>query len=155
MLCHRLSAGIAILQRDATFSDTSQAFCNLPAAVVGPQSECRVQSIPGPEITASWSAPATAVMGLGRPLSGNARTVTVPLVQPGTMFGERLHQVDVRAMKDITLHRQVRMQLQFDVYNLLNGNTVIAQNNTYGANWQRPLAILAGRLFKFGALLRF
>jgi hypothetical protein len=81
--------------------------------------------------------------------------VSVPLVAPGTLYGERLHQLDVRAIKDLNVYRQARLQLQFDVYNLFNGNTIIALNNTYGTNWQQPLAVLAGRMFKFGASLRF
>jgi hypothetical protein len=121
----------------------------------GIKASAAYQSLPGPQITATWSAPAAAVTGLGRPLSGNARTVSVPLVAPGTMFGERLHQVDVRGIKEFSVHAQTRIQLQFDVYNLLNSNAVIALNNTYGANWQQPLAVLAGRLFKFGVLLKF
>ena len=47
------------------------------------------------------------------------------------------------------------MQGQVDIYNLFNNNVVIAQNNTYGSSWQVPLAILAGRLVKFGILLKF
>jgi hypothetical protein len=44
---------------------------------------------------------------------------------------------------------------QFDLYNLLNGSTVTALNNAYGAAWQRPTAILLPRLVKFGMLLEF
>jgi hypothetical protein len=95
------------------------------------------------------------VTGLGRPLSGNARSVPVPLVKPGTLYGERLHQFDARISKEFVLRGGLRVQGQLDVYNLFNGNMVLAQNNTFGANWQQPLAILAGRLLKFGVLVKF
>jgi hypothetical protein len=38
---------------------------------------------------------------------------------------------------------------------MLNNNTVLAQNNTYGTNWQQPIAYLAGRMFKFGVQFNF
>jgi len=43
----------------------------------------------------------------------------------------------------------------FDIYNALNANTVLGINPTYGSTWLRPTAILAGRLFKFGAQFDF
>ena len=43
-----------------------------------------------------------------------------------------------------------RMRGMFDVYNVLNGNDVLSENNAYGAAWRRPLTVLTGRLFKFG-----
>lgn len=121
----------------------------------GIKTSAAYQSLPGPEITASWAAPAAAVTGLGRPLSGNVTSVTVPLVKPGTMYGKRLHQFDVRVSKEIAVRSRLRLQGQVDIYNLFNGNVVIAQNNTFGSAWQRPLAILAGRLVKFGFLVKF
>ena len=59
----------------------------------GLQTSATFQSIPGPEILAAWAAPAaTIAAGLGRAPSGNVRTVTVPLVAPGTMYGDRLNR---------------------------------------------------------------
>ena len=116
----------------------------------GLQASATFQSLAGPEITASWAAPATAVTGLTRPLSGAARTVpAVPLIKPGTTYGERLNQVDVRFSKDIRAGAG-RFQTQFDLYNLFNANAVVRLNATYGANWQQPTAILGGRTLKFG-----
>jgi hypothetical protein len=48
-----------------------------------------------------------------------------------------------------------RLQGQIDLYNLLNDNTVLALNTTYGASWQQPTAYLAGRMLKFGVQLNF
>ena len=42
-----------------------------------------------------------------------------------------------------------------DLYNMLNANPVLAQNNSFGPSWQRPLQMLQGRLIKFGAQLNF
>ena len=38
---------------------------------------------------------------------------------------------------------------------LFNASPILLLNNTYGPNWLRPVAVLPGRLFKFGAQLDF
>ncbi len=46
----------------------------------------------------------------------------------------------------------------FDIYNALNGNAVVAVNNTYGttgATWLVPQRILPARLIKFGVQVNF
>ena len=49
-----------------------------------------MQSVPGPEVQANFVAStALAAQSLGRPLSGSAPNVTVNIVQPGSMYGER------------------------------------------------------------------
>jgi hypothetical protein len=120
----------------------------------GLQASATYQSLPGPQITAAWAAPAAAATGLGRPLSGGVRSVTVPLVGPGTMFGDRLHQMDARFAKNFVI-AQLRVQAQFDLYNVFNANPVLQYNNTYGSAWQQPLLILPGRLVKFGFQIDF
>ena len=112
------------------------------------------QSLPGPEITASYSAPATAVTGLNRPLSGGRRTVTVNLVQSGTLYGDRLNQVDFRLTRNFKLNRAT-LEPQLDLYNMFNANPVLAYNSTYGSAWQNPALILKGRLIKVGVQLKF
>jgi hypothetical protein len=44
--------------------------------------------------------------------------------------------------------------INLDVYNSLNGNTVVVQTNNY-AVWQVPQRILDGRLFKLSGQLDF
>ena len=112
------------------------------------------QSLPGPQILANWAAPVTSVSGLGRPVSGGVRTVTVPLVAPGTLYGDRLHQLDLRLSKTIRAGN-IRMRPQIDAYNLTNSNPVLNQNNTYGTSWLRPTAVLPGRIFKLGVQAEF
>jgi hypothetical protein len=105
------------------------------------------QSIPGPEIQANFVASNAVVFpSLGRPLAGGANNVTVNLVEPGTMYGERLNQVDLRIAKILRFGMQ-RAALNVDVYNALNDNAVLQQSNAYG-NWQQPQGILVGRSAK-------
>jgi hypothetical protein len=87
-------------------------------------------------------------------LAGGQRSVTVQLVSPGTMYGERQQQIDFRLIKTVRVNR-ARLQPQFDLYNLLNANPVLTQNNTFGTRWQAPITVLAGRLVKFGVMLTF
>jgi hypothetical protein len=111
------------------------------------------QSVPGPQITASYTVRSGQVLAsLGRNLS--AGTATVQLIAPGTMFGDRLNQLDYRLTKNFTIGR-VRAQGQFDLFNLLNVSPALLKNNTYGTLWQQPTAVLAGRLFKLGAQFNF
>jgi hypothetical protein len=112
------------------------------------------QSLPGPNILANYVASNAEVQpSLGRPLSGGQANVTVNLVEPGTMYGDRLEQIDMRFTKIIRVGR-MRSNLGLDIYNLLNSNVVRTVNNTYSA-WQRPTAILDARLFKLSAQIDF
>ena len=72
------------------------------------------QSKPGPMLAANYAVPNAAVVpSLGRNLSGNAANVTVNLVAPGTMYGDRINQVDFRAAKTLR-YRRLRMLLAID-----------------------------------------
>jgi hypothetical protein len=114
------------------------------------------QSTPGPMIQATYTARnAEIAPSLGRNLSAGANgTANVQLVPDGTLYGDRLNQVDFRVMKTFSVGT-TRLQTQFDIYNLFNGNPVIAQNNAFGSAWQRPTVIQVGRLVKFGMQLNF
>lgn len=88
---------------------------------------------------------------LGRNLaSGAAGTATVPLVVTNTLFQQRLTQLDLRLTKILRIGG-TRVQGMVDCYNVFNADTMLELNQTYGANWLRPLTILGGRLVKFGA----
>jgi hypothetical protein len=92
---------------------------------------------------------------LGRDLSSGATgTVNVQLIEPGTMFGKRQRQLDLRISKRHRIGR-VRLTGNLDISNIFNGSAVTSQNNTYGPNWQVPSAIQFGRFAKVGAQLDF
>jgi hypothetical protein len=112
------------------------------------------QSLPGPQILANYVAPNAAVApSLGRPLSGGAANVTVNLVPPGTMYGERLNQLDLRFSK-ILRWRATRTAVNLDFYNALNSSAVLSQNNNF-ATWQVPQSILLARFAKFSVQFDF
>lgn len=59
-----------------------------------------VQSQPGPGIAANFTATnAIVAPSLGRSLAGGANNVSVNLIPPGTMYGERMNQLDLRIGK--------------------------------------------------------
>jgi hypothetical protein len=112
------------------------------------------QSIPGPEILANYTASnAVIAPSLGRSLSGNAANATINLVSPGTMYGERLTQVDLRFGKVLRFDR-MRTTVSLDLYNAFNANPVLSQNNNFAA-WQVPTSILTARFAKVSLQMDF
>ena len=124
-----------------------------------------LQSTPGPEISANWVASnALIAQSLGRNLSACpaptgacTATVTINLIEPKTLYGDRMNQFDIRVAKIFTINR-VRVQGSMDLYNAFNSSAVLQLNNTYGTNgasWLVPQAILNGRLVKFDIQVNF
>jgi hypothetical protein len=127
-----------------------------PLPIWGLQVSATFQSLPGPQILATYTATAAEIApSLGRNLASGANgTATIELIEPGTRFGQRLYQLDARLSKIFKVGR-VRLQGNLDLYNALNADTIIVQNNTYGPAWQRPQFVLPGRLVKFSGQLNF
>jgi len=112
------------------------------------------RSVPGPEIYANYTATNAVIQpSLGRPLSGGVANLPVTIVEPGTMYGERLNQVDMRFGKILHLGR-TKTVVNLDVYNLFNVNTVLSVNYAY-ATWLRPTSILLARFAKIGVQFDF
>lgn len=123
------------------------------------------QGIPGPEILADWTltnldVEAGAVRFLDAARTGFSGTmnpsVTIPLVQPGTLYGDRLHQVDVRlSWAPWRASGGLAVRVMLDIANLLNESTILAVTDTWGPNWLRPNQILFGRIFKPAVLVEW
>jgi hypothetical protein len=112
------------------------------------------QSTPGPEIAANYVASNAEIQtSLGRPLSGGARNKTVNLVDPGTMFGDRVNNVDLRLGKLLSI-RGMRTSLNLDVYNLFNINPVASYNSSF-ARWLQPTRVWQARFVKIGMQFDF
>jgi hypothetical protein len=109
-----------------------------------------VQSKPGAMLAANYAVPNAAVApSLGRDLSGNAANVTVNLLQPGTSYGDRINEVDVRVAK-ILRHGRWRTSAALDIYNALNSSAALTYNNAFvpGAPWPLANTILTPRFFR-------
>jgi hypothetical protein len=112
------------------------------------------QNNPGPLIAATYFVPAGNIVGLGRPLSSGAVNVSYDLLEPNSLYGERVTQLDLR-MSKIFRMSTTRLSINFDLANLLNRNDILGVSTAYGAAWQTPQAIIDPRLFKFGVQFDF
>jgi hypothetical protein len=113
--------------------------------------------VTGTDLQAQWVVPNAIIKQyLGRDLSGGAANMTVNIVQPGTVFAERVNQVDFRVAK-ILKYGRTRTQIMFDLYNLTNADTPLTYNQTYNptGQWLTPTSVLTARFFKIGAQVDF
>src|SRR5206468_6398015 len=109
-----------------------------------------LQSVPGGTLAANYSFPNSVVFSsLGRNLSGNAQNAVVNLVAPGTLYGDRINQIDFRAGKVVQLGR-LRTQFSVDLYNALNSSAIQTYNQTFIVNgaWLTPTLVLPARFAK-------
>jgi hypothetical protein len=93
---------------------------------------------------------------LGRPLSGNAANVTVDLIEPGVLYGDRVDEMNLRVAKILRFGR-TRMTLGIDVFNLLNAAPALSYNEAFIPNgrWLTPVTVMKARFMKIGAQFDF
>jgi hypothetical protein len=122
-----------------------------------------VRSDQGDTLSANWAAPnAVIAPSLGRSLSSNAPTATVNLIEPGTLYGDRVNEVDLRLAKILKVGR-MRANVGFDIYNIFNRAAVLTYNQTFvlptaaspNGSWLTPTSVLQPRFFKISAQLDF
>jgi len=124
---------------------------------IGAQLSTTLQSKPGAMLAANYAVPNAAVASsLGRDLAGNASNVTVNLLAPGSRYGDRINQLDVRVAKVLRRGRS-RTVLALDIYNSLNSSAGLTYNTAFvpGEPWPRPNTILTPRLFRITAEAEF
>ena len=81
------------------------------------------------------------------------------IVEPGSLYVERLNQIDLRLAKLLRFGR-TRTSINFDFFNVMNSNSVLSENFAYSApnivpGWRSPTTILLPRLFKLSAQFDF
>ena len=119
------------------------------------------QPMAGIPITASNPTPNSQIAPvLGRNV-GSCRgaavcnaNVNIDLIPPNSVFEDRLQQLDVRIAR-IFRFGKTRLRGNFDIYNALNGASILSENAGYGAKWLTPYEIMGGRLFKFSGQIDF
>lgn len=156
--CFVIDSPQALLNCDVTppFQTQVKLLGVYPLPFWGIQTSATFQSLPGPQITATYVARNAEILpSLGRNLSSGANgTASVPLIKPGTLYGDRLNQLDFRLSKIFRFGTR-RIQANMDVYNMLNGAAVLAQNNNFGTAWLVPSQVLQGRLVRFSGQFDF
>jgi hypothetical protein len=109
------------------------------------------QSLPGPQLSANFvynnTNRATATT-LSRPFTLAQQNVN--LIYPGTLFGDRLNQFDLRFTKIVNVRRG-RVDLNVDVYNAFNSDAVITESSAFSSSWRRPTTVIQPRFVKFAA----
>ena len=130
-------------------------------AYVIPKADVQVaatfQSKPGPMLAANYAATnADVAPSLGRNLSGGAANVTINLIEPGALYGDRINQLDLRIARPFSFKR-TRTKVSVDLYNVLNSSAALAYNNTFVPNgpWLQPQTILTPRFVRLSAEIDF
>jgi len=121
-----------------------------------------MRSDKGALLAANWAAPNSAIApSLGRNLANSAPTATVNLITPGTLYGDRVNELDLRFAKNIRLGR-TRTNVGVDIYNVFNSASVLTYNQTFvpasatsAGSWLQPNSVLQARFFKVSAQIDF
>jgi hypothetical protein len=106
-------------------------------------------------------SPASAPYGLN---GGSVQNVSgVSLIAPGTKYQDRWNQLDMSVKKTFRFNRK-QIQPQLALFNALNGNVVLAENEQYGTALPnvttadgrgQPRNILQGRMLRLAVLFDF
>jgi len=109
------------------------------------------QSLPGPQLSANFvynntNRPTSTT--LGRPFTLAQQNVN--LLVPGSLYGDRLNQFDIRFTKVLSLGLG-NVDLNVDFYNAFNSDAVITENAAFGGSWRRPTTVIQPRFVKFSA----
>ena len=113
--------------------------------------------VAGGAFAANYTISNAAVMPiLGRPLAGAAPNITVNLVEPHSVLGERVNELDLRVGK-IFRFGASRINVGMDIYNLLNAATPLAYNQVFIPNgaWMVPTQVMSARFAKFSLQFDF
>jgi len=113
------------------------------------------QSLPGPQVPATNiynNANRTTTTDLARPFT-NAQA-NVNLIQPGTMWGDRLNQVDLRFTKVLNVGSG-KIDLNVDFYNAFNSDAVLSEVGSFGPVWRLPTSVIQPRFVKFAVRYDF
>jgi hypothetical protein len=111
----------------------------------------------GSPLAANWVvSSAEAAKSLGRPLSGGTPNVTVNLIEPGTLWSDRVNVFDLRVAKILRFGR-TRTNVGVDIYNLTNSSAVLTYNQSYSptGNWLVPTTVVTPRFAKISASIDF
>jgi hypothetical protein len=98
---------------------------------------------------------------LGRPFSGALPVQFFNIVEPGSMYGDRITGIDLRVGKNLRFGR-TRTLVALDIFNLANSNAIDLYQTNYDPSFLRPtslylnpLSITQARLFKISVQFDF
>jgi hypothetical protein len=105
-------------------------------------------SYAGLPLAVNWAVPANLFPG------GRTQSVTVNLIPPGSQYLDRWNQLDLSFRKVFSIGRY-RIDGALDMFNALNSNVVLSQNQNFGSTLGQPQAVLQGRLLRLSSQIKF
>jgi hypothetical protein len=116
----------------------------------------------GLALAANWAIPFAVAQagGLTHPYA-NGVTPLVNLIQPGTLYGDRVNELDFKIAK-VLRFGPTRTNVGLEVYNALNSAAILAYNQTFNpavqsgpGAWLQPQQVMTPRFFKVTAQFDF
>jgi len=108
-----------------------------------------MQSYPGLERVITW-APAANLY----PNQQRTQSQTIVLTKPGSLYSGRWNQLDVNFKKNFRFGNKMHT-FQLDIFNVLNGNAILAQTDTVGTSLGQVTRILPGRFPRIAYQFKF
>jgi hypothetical protein len=135
--------------QETPFQPLYKALASYTLPWFGIRASGTLQSLPGPQIVGTNifnEGNRATTTTLGRPFTNGQAIVN--LVNPGSEWGDRLNQIDLRFTK---IQRVGRGSIDFDVdiYNAFNSDAVTLELGSYGPVWRLPLTVIQPRFVKF------
>jgi hypothetical protein len=116
----------------------------------------------GGMLAANWTIPLAVAQAGG--LAGtfaNGVSPIVNLVQPGTLYGDRVNELDFKLGKIVRV-RNTRINVGLEIYNALNASSVLTYNQTFNpavqsglGSWLQPTQVMTPRFLKITAQFDF
>jgi hypothetical protein len=107
-----------------------------------------LQSYAGLPLAVNWAVPTNLFPG------GRTQAVTVNLVPPGSTYLHRWNQLDLSVRRLFTFGK-VRLDGALEIFNSLNSNVVLSENQNFGSALGQPQAVLQGRLLRVSSQIKF
>lgn len=135
-------------QYDIPFATAFKASGSVPLPWAGLQLSAVFQSLPGAERVVNY-----LVTRAQLPALSTVSSVSVRLNEPGSLFLERINQLDL-SLGWRTRMRKLGMRPQVELFNALNANPATVVTTQYPVDGQ-PQAIMLGRLLRLGVQVDF
>ncbi len=104
----------------------------------------------------SAATPGSVWQALGRQPAVAGSTMSIDLVKPGEVWGDRVNELNLRFAK-VLRYGRTRTHVGIDVFNVLNSDAILTYNQTFQVNgpWLAPQSVLTPRFVKLSAQIDF
>jgi hypothetical protein len=82
-------------------------------------------------------------------------SLTIWLIPPNSRFPDRWNQLDVGFKRIFRFAGGREVHAQADIFNFLNSNVVLTENQTFGPTLGQPLTLLQPRLLRLAVQIKF